>query len=102
MIPLRKFDKLLEVNKDVKGWIRIDNLNGENDTKIDYVVMQSSPSDPEYYLHRNWASHDYLKAGSLFLDHSSSVEYRSSNLIIHGHNMTSSDDMFHYLVDYKN
>lgn len=98
---LRKFASLLEVNEDVKGWIRIDNVNGDNDTKIDYVVMQSGPSDPEYYLNRNWATHDYLKAGSLFLDYSSSVKNNSKNLIIHGHNMTSSDDMFHYLVDYQ-
>ena len=98
---LRKFSRLLEINEDVKGWIRIDNINGENDTKIDYVVVQSSSQDPEYYLTRDWATHDYLKAGSIFLDSSSSVETNSRNLIIHGHNMTSSDDMFHYLLEYK-
>lgn len=97
---LKKFSKLLEVNDDVKGWLRIDNLNGENDTKIDYVIVQSEKNDPEYYLTRDWATHDYLKAGSLFLDSTSSVETNTSNLIIHGHNMTSSDDMFHYLLDY--
>ncbi len=98
---LKKFAKLLEVNEDVKGWIRIDNIYGENDTKIDYVVVQSSPKDPEYYLSRDWATHDYLKAGSIFLDTASSVEENSKNLIIHGHNMTSSDDMFHYLLEYN-
>lgn len=98
---LKKFGKLLEVNEDVKGWIRLDNINGENDTKIDYVVVQSSTDDPEYYLSRDWASHEYLKAGSLFLDANSSLEKSSKNLIIHGHNMTSSDDMFHYLLKYN-
>ncbi|TAH65614.1 MAG: class B sortase [Anaerolineaceae bacterium] len=98
---LRKFSSLLEVNEDVKGWIRIDNINGENDTKIDYVVVQSDSTDPEYYLSRDWATHDYLKAGSLFLDYTSSLEPYSQNLIIHGHNMTSSDDMFHYLLKYQ-
>lgn len=98
---LKKFSKLLEVNEDVKGWLRIDNIDGLNDTKIDYVVMQSDLDDPEYYLSRDWASKEYLKAGSLFLDTSSSVESNTRNLIIHGHNMTSSDDMFHYLVNYK-
>ncbi len=98
---LLKFRKLLEINEDVKGWIRIDNTNGENDTKIDYVVMQSGASDPEYYLSRAWDTKEYLKAGSLFLDYTSSVEKNSPNLIIHGHNMTSSDDMFHYLVQYQ-
>ena len=98
---LKKFSNLLEINEDVKGWIRLDNINGENDTKIDYVVVQSDPSDPEYYLERAWDTHEYLKAGSIFLDVASSVERGSKNLIIHGHNMTSSDDMFHYLLRYN-
>lgn len=98
---LRKFSNLLQLNDDVKGWIRLDNINGENDTKINYVVVQSDVSDPEYYLEKDWATHDYLKAGSIFLDASSSLEDKSQNLIIHGHNMTSSDDMFHYLLDYN-
>ncbi|MDD4112192.1 MAG: class B sortase [Herbinix sp.] len=99
---LRKFGNLLKVNEDVKGWIRLDNINGENDSKIDYVVVQSDASDPEYYLEKAWDTHDYLKAGSIFLDCSSSVESNSKNLVIHGHNMTSSDDMFHYLLEYNN
>lgn len=98
---LIKFQKLLKINEDVKGWIRINNINGENDTKIDYVVVQSGPEDPEYYLTRDWATKTYLKAGSIFLDYASSVEDKSKNLVIHGHNMTSSDDMFHYLINYK-
>ena len=49
-----KFQKLSEMNEDVKGWITIDNINGKNDTKIDYVVVQSDASDPEFYLHRSW------------------------------------------------
>jgi len=98
---LLKFKKLLEINEDVKGWIKIDNVNGENDTKIDYVVVQSGPEDPEFYLTRDWATKSYLKAGSIFLDYTSSVETNTKNLVIHGHNMTSSDDMFHYLTKYK-
>lgn len=98
---LIKFKKLLEINEDVKGWIRIDNVNGENDTKIDYVVVQSGPEDPEFYLTRDWVTKSYLKAGSIFLDYTSSVETNTKNLVIHGHNMTSSDDMFHYLTKYK-
>ncbi|MDI9488686.1 MAG: class B sortase [Bacillota bacterium] len=98
---LIKFKKLLEVNEEVKGWIKIDNINGENDTKIDYVVVQSDPKDPEFYLTRDWTTKEYLKAGSIFLDSSSSVERNTKNLVIHGHNMTSSDDMFHYLLEYK-
>lgn len=98
---LKKFTNLLDVNEDVKGWIKIDNVDGENDTKIDYVVVQSDANDPEFYLHKDWVTKEYLKAGSIFLDYTSSVERNSQNLIIHGHNMTSSDDMFHYLLDYR-
>lgn len=94
------FKDLLNENEDVKGWIKLDNLNGENDTKIDYVVMQSSNGDPEYYLTRDW-QRNKVKAGSLFLDHKSSVEKPTQNLVIHGHNMTSSDDMFHYLLRFN-
>jgi len=101
---LLKFSKLLEINEDVKGWIRIDNIkNGENDTKINYVVVQSGPEKPEFYLTRDWATKTYLKAGSIFLDYTClvNIENTSKNLIIHGHNMTSSDDIFHYLINYK-
>jgi sortase B len=94
------FRDLLNENEDVKGWIKLDNLNGENDTKIDYVVMQSSNGDPEYYLTRDW-QRNKVKAGSLFLDYKSSVEKPTQNLVIHGHNMTSSDDMFHYLLRFN-
>ncbi len=97
---LLAFKDLLNVNSDVKGWIKIDNLNGENDTKIDYVVVQSGNGDPDYYLTRDWEGNK-VKAGSLFLDKKSSVENNTPNLVIHGHNMTSTDDMFHYLLRYN-
>lgn len=97
---LLSFAPLLEENPDVKGWIQLLNMNGENDTKIDYVVVQSDPSDPEYYLTRDWLGNK-VKSGSLFLDLKSSVERNTKNLVIHGHNMTSTDDMFHYLLKYN-
>ncbi|MHB8128513.1 MAG: sortase domain-containing protein [Mobilitalea sp.] len=91
---LLQFRDLLYLNEDVKGWITIP------DTNIDYVVMQSNNGDPEYYLTRD-IEKQKLKAGSLFLDYKSSIEKNTQNLVIHGHNMTSSDDMFHYLLRYK-
>ncbi|MCI9000787.1 MAG: hypothetical protein HFJ26_07880 [Clostridia bacterium] len=39
------FEKLLETNKDVVGWISIKN------TKVDYAIVQGK--DNEYYLKRN-------------------------------------------------
>jgi sortase B len=100
---LLAFTNLLRVNEDVKGWLTINNINGENDTKIDLVVMQSGADepDPEFYLYREWSSKEQLKSGSLILDVRSSVEKRTKNYVIHGHNMKSTDSMFHHLVDYK-
>lgn len=91
---LLQFKNLLAANEDVKGWITIP------DSNIDYVVMQSGTDDPEFYLNRDMDKKE-LKAGSLFLDYKSSVETSSKNLTIHGHNMTSTDNMFHYLIKYK-
>jgi sortase B len=91
---LLQFKELLAVNEDVKGWINIPESN------IDYVVMQSGKEDPEFYLNRDIEKLE-LKAGSLFLDAKCSIEDNSQNLTIHGHNMTSTDNMFHYLIKYK-
>ncbi|NLK99402.1 MAG: class B sortase [Clostridiales bacterium] len=90
---LLQFKDLLEANNHVKGWIK--------DSTMDYVVLQSSKSNPEYYLYKDFFG-DYYKAGSLFLDHRSSVEAPTQNLVIHGHNMISTPEkMFHYLKHYK-
>lgn len=91
---LKQFSKLLDTNEDVKGWITVPGTN------IDYVVLQSSKDKPEYYLTRD-INKKKLKAGSLFLDYKSSVEEGTQNLVIHGHNMTSTDNMFHHLLDFK-
>ena len=91
---LLQFQTLLAVNNDVKGWITIP------DTNIDYVVLQSDQDNPEFYLSRDLYKKPF-KAGSLFLDALCSVEHNSKNLTIHGHNMTSTDNMFHSLVKFK-
>ena len=90
---LLQFKDLLAANEDVKGWIK--------DSTMDYVVLQSSKYDPEYYLNRNFFG-DYYKAGSLFLDIRSSVETPTQNFVIHGHNMISTPEkMFHYIKYYS-
>jgi sortase B len=90
---LLTFKELLESNEDTKGWITIP------DTNIDYVVMQSK-EDPIYYLYKDF-NKKAQKAGCLFLDSNSSVEDNTQNLVIHGHNMKSTDNMFHYLEHFK-
>lgn len=92
---LLQFKNLLKENSHVKGWIK------EKSGTMDYVVLQPSKSDPEYYLYKDFFG-DYYKAGSLFLDHRSSVETPSQNFVIHGHNMISTPEkMFHYIKFYK-
>ncbi len=90
---LLQFEDLLSANEDVKGYITIPNTN------IDLPIVQSSNGDPEYYLTRGWDGQP-IKSGSLFLDNRSSVENNSQNLVIHGHNMKSTDNMFHHLLRY--
>lgn len=92
---LLQFKDLLAVNDDVKGWLTIP------DTNIDYVVVQAADGNQEYYLDKD-IKLDYSKAGTLFIDSHGSVENKSQNLVIHGHNMISTaEKMFHYLLKYS-
>ncbi len=83
------FQELLKENPDTKGWIQIP------DSNIDYVVMQNA-TDPEYYLHRDF-NKEYQKSGCVFIDKKSTIENTPKNVVIHGHNMRSTNNMFHYL-----
>lgn len=83
---------LMAINSDIKGWIRI------NDTPINYPVLQSAPSDPIYYLHRNYKK-ERSGFGSIFLDSLCDPEKPSKNLILYGHNMRDAS-MFGYLIRY--
>ena len=68
---------------------------------MDYVVVQSPTNRIRLLSFKELGYQGLFKSGSIFLDVASSVENNSKNLIIHGHNMTSSDNMFHYLLEYK-
>ena len=92
--PMDKFDDLLELNSDVKGWIQI------NGTNINYPVLQSSIEDPEYYLTRNIKKEED-RFGSIFLDANTNIETPTQSLLLHGHNMTRSGNMFHELMNYN-
>jgi sortase B len=92
---LLQFKELLEECADVKGWLTIP------DTNIDYVVTQGTTNDPNYYLDKD-ISGNYSKAGTLYLDIRGSVEDNTQNLVIHGHNMVSTEEkMFHHLLEYQ-
>ncbi|MBR5421121.1 MAG: class B sortase [Lachnospiraceae bacterium] len=88
---LEKYKKLYFINKDLIGYIKID------DTNIDGPVVQGS--DNEFYL-----SHDFYKeddvAGTLFLDSKCDIVRGNDNFIIYGHHLQSGR-MFSKLSAYE-
>lgn len=85
---------LYEENNELAGWIRIP------DTVIDYPVMYTKEDDGEFYLYRTFdKQEDPTKEGCLFIDEHCSIDPRSTNLLIHGHNMKNGT-MFHSLLEY--
>ena len=88
---LDDYKTLLNMNKDLIGWLKIADIN------IDYPVMQTN--DNTYYLDHNF-DNKYDKNGCLFLDYQCDVINRNTNLIIYGHNMQSGK-MFGSLSKYS-
>ena len=88
---LEDYKTLLNMNKDLIGWLKIADIN------IDYPVMQSNNNT--YYLDHNFEG-KYDKNGCLFLDYQCDVVDRNTNLIIYGHNMQSGK-MFGSLSKYS-
>lgn len=84
------FDALLARNKDVVGWIYIE------DTPINYPIVQGS--DNNYYL-RRLLDGSYNIAGSIFMDYKNSSDLTDLNTIIYGHNLKNGT-MFSSLKDY--
>lgn len=85
------FGKLLEKNKDTKGWIRY------NNDKINYPIVQAK--DNEYYLTRNFYK-KYNQAGSIFLDYRN-ISLEDQNVVLYGHSMLD-NSMFGSLQDLFN
>lgn len=90
------WDALKKVNKEIVGWIRIDN------TKIDYPVLEHKGDDvtSQYYLKHTYKK-DYSDYGSIFVDYRCPDSVNSKNVILHGHNMQDGS-MFHELTNYTN
>lgn len=85
-----KFDDLLEENKDVVGWIAID------DTTIDYPILQSE--DNLDYLTKDF-NKDKFVGGSIFLDYRNNVKSLSRNTVVYGHRMKDGS-MFEHLIKF--
>lgn len=88
---LPRYQALYQENPDLAGWIRIEG------TRIDYPVM-FTPEDVEYYLHRAFDRTE-ADAGTPFIGAGCSLEPRSDNLVLYGHNMKNGT-MFHDLLEY--
>ena len=77
---LPSFKKLLEINPDTVGYIKIDG------TLVDYPVVKGTDND--YYL-----THDFYKnesrSGTVMMDYRNKVTAvgHSGNLVLYGHNM---------------
>lgn len=72
------FKKLHEINEDVIGWIYIGAF------PISYPVLYAENNDA--YL-RTTIEHKSNNAGSIFVDHACSPDFRDRNTVIYGHNM---------------
>ncbi|MBC5649410.1 class B sortase [Christensenella tenuis] len=91
---LPELEELYRQNGDLAGWVKIEG------TVVDYPVMYT-PEDGEFYLYRTFQKEeDPTKEGCIFIDKNCSVDPRSTNLLLHGHNMKNGT-MFHTLLDYQ-
>ena len=88
----RKIDinKLYEENKDIVGWLKIDN------TTITYPIMQNI-NDPNYYLRRDFYK-NYSSYGTPYM--AKQCNLNSDNIVIYGHHMKN-NKMFGELEKYK-
>ena len=73
------FDKLLEINSDVVGWISIENAG------INYPILQAN--DNEYYLKRDLYKNSN-SCGSIYLDCDTNKDFSDPNTVIYGHHLT--------------
>ena len=89
-----KFKDLIDLNPDIKGWIKIDG------TEVDYPVLQSSMDDPIFYLYKNYEKQDD-KNGSIFINaYYDLFDEDTQNTVMHGHNM-GSGKMFATILKYS-
>lgn len=93
-IKTKDWGALKEVNKDIIGWIKMDN------TVIDYPVLwdKNDNENYQYYLNHNY-KRDYSGYGSIFLDYRCTKGTNSKNIVLHGHHMNDGS-MFGNLLKY--
>lgn len=89
-------DKMIQVQKEQENNSEIIGLLEAGDDFAEYVVQGSNNS---YYLERDHLK-NYSYHGAAFLDYRCMIDPRSTNWIIHGHNMKDGK-MFGPLMNYK-
>lgn len=93
---LAKYKELYDLNNDLVGWMEIEGTLLNN-----LVVQASSDKDNEYYIKRTIEGSSE-RHGCLFVEQKCNVlENRSTNIMIHGHNMKSDGTMFNVIWKYK-
>lgn len=85
-----RFTKLHHQNKDIVGWLHVDDV-------LDEAIVQR---DNEYYLRRDYRGY-HNSNGALFLDESCDLDYRPYVYMIYGHNMKTGA-MFGCLRNWEN
>lgn len=91
-VILPEYEELYMQNKDMVGWIRI------NDTNINYPVMQSIDK-PNFYLKHGFDK-SYTDYGCPYVAESCDLSKPSDNLIVYGHHMKNGS-MFSDLEKFK-
>lgn len=84
--------RLQEINKDIRGWIRIEGTN------IDYPVLQGK--DNLMYVSKDYKK-DYATSGSIFLDYKNDKNFKDDYSVLYGHNMAG-NRMFSDLKNFLN
>lgn len=82
--------KLQQINKEIVGWISID------DTKLNNPILQADDND--FYLTHNYKGQQ-SRAGSIFMDYRNDVALEDQHTILYGHVMRD-DRMFGALSNY--
>ena len=82
---INSYNKLLEVNSDTVGWLKVKGTN------IDYPVVKTT--DDLYYLKRNFYK-DKDNNGWVFMDYRNSIDELDDNTIIFAHNRYMNGVMF--------
>jgi sortase B len=90
-IIMNKFHRLLEINNDVIGWIKIPG------TKIDYPVVKTDNND--FYLEHD-INQKKSKAGTIFMDFRNQGDGTDKHTILYGHHMRDGS-MFTELMKFK-